>query len=284
VARPISDWPPGCDRSRALPKAGLRLRVGRRLCRSCDPEATTRAFASIGSTYHLADEAAMARQPRGWPRRRCAAPPRHHCRADGQAGRRRRDAVRRLVAALYETHLERMSTTMLGREERRGPCFATLNALMLDRGTRCSLPTPMSMRTPAAEAVGRHCAHGRRCRRCAALACRPRWPSCRTPATARPNAPRHAKGAPVRATCSWRAYPEIECDGELRRRLRRSSVAIRRAALEARHPRAAPPTCAGLPEPGRGQHPVQRAQDHGASQWRDGRADLCWAQPGRRTS
>jgi malate dehydrogenase (oxaloacetate-decarboxylating)(NADP+) len=88
--------------------------------------------------------------------------------------------------------------------------LAAMNALMLEKHTLFITDTFVN-EEPERRGTGRDRAMA--AARCAASACRPRWPSCRTRCSAPAPAlgAAHARGA---QRCS-RARPGIECDGEM---------------------------------------------------------------------
>jgi malate dehydrogenase (oxaloacetate-decarboxylating)(NADP+) len=141
----------------------------------------------------------------GWQRSRRARQRQPAGRADGQAGDA--DAMLCGLDGNYDGHLahvEKVIGLKDGAQE-----FAALNAVLLDQ-TLFITDTYVND-TPDAEQLA--ASPRPPPKKWRASACRPRWPSCRTPTTAAPRARRPARWRRRTSTSSWRrrSSPPVNC-------------------------------------------------------------------------
>jgi hypothetical protein len=190
IARPILIGRPAVIAAR-IAKAGLRMQPGKDV-EVCNPEDDPR-FRQYWETYHQ-----LMKRNGATPEVAKAAVRRSNTIiASLMVKLGDADAMICGLVGTYETHLERIHSIIGARPARTD--YATLNALMTDRGTLFIADTYVN-EDPTAAAAGRHRLDVG-ARKCSASACRPRWRSCRTRATVRPSAPRPQDARGARPVC-----------------------------------------------------------------------------------
>jgi malate dehydrogenase (oxaloacetate-decarboxylating)(NADP+) len=263
--RPILIGRPAVIAAR-IEKAGLRMRLGVDV-ENVNPEDDPR-FRQYWEHYHQL-MGATAPRPK-WPRRRCAAPTPSSARSWCRWVKPTPSSAAWWAATCHAPGAHRQHLGQEGGREqlRRGQRAHDRPA------ARCSLPTPTSTKTPR-RAAGRDCLDGR----AGGAALRPAAQG-GLPLALQLGSSKRASAKKMRAARDIfvAQHPGIECDGELH-----GDAALQpeiRTSLPGRFHAQRLGQPADLPQPGLGQHPLQRAQDHHQRR-RDGRPGADGVRPPR---